>query len=201
MIGIVDYGVGNLRSVENAFEAIGFASRRVIRPEDLKQVDKVVLPGVGAFADCRARLDAGGWPDALLEEVARGKPLLGICVGMQLLSKGSTEHGLSRGLDLFDATCDRFPEHPDCRVPHMGWNSVTWRESSRLGRSLPAGTDFYFVHSYRFGLVEGTAGVCDYVGPFCAAIERDNVWGVQFHPEKSQGAGLVILSNFASLAG
>lgn len=200
-IAIIDYGMGNLRSVENAFRALGYEAVVTQSPGDLRTADKIVLPGVGAFGDAMARLNGGGWTEVLHEEVRhRGKPFLGICLGMQVLATTGTEHGTCLGLNWIAGEVTRLPgEKANIRIPHIGWNDVRFVKESRLYRGLGTESTFYFVHSY--ALIPGDAGVisgvCDYGYEFAASLEKDNIQAIQFHPEKSHKSGLAVLKNFA----
>ena len=200
MIAIIDYGMGNLRSVQKAFEDLGFAAEITADPAHILAASHVVLPGVGAFRDAMARLNETGLA-ALVQDVAkRGTPLLGICLGMQLMFDHSEENGLYDGLGLFPGTITRLP---DCglKIPHMGWNTL----QTRTCPLFDAGDDpcVYFVHSYCMATVsdEWTAAVCEYGVPFTAAICHGNVMATQFHPEKSGEAGLAMLRRFAQWKG
>jgi len=207
MITIIDYEMGNLRSVAKAFENLGFAARVSSNPADLKDSDKVVLPGVGAFRDCIANLREGRFVDPLLEHVAAGKPLLGICVGMQMLFNESEEFGRHKGLGLIPGRVVRFPSGmieagERLKVPHMGWNDIRIRQPAPIFNTIADGSYVYFVHSYYCAAErqEDVAASCRYGEvEFCAAVWRDNVMATQFHPEKSQGVGLEIFKNFGEL--
>ena len=207
MITIIDYEMGNLRSVEKAFEALGFAARVSSNPADLAATDKIVLPGVGAFRDCIRNLKGGGFVEPLLKHVAAGKPLLGICVGMQMLFDESEEFGRHQGLGLVPGKVLRFPSGmveggERLKVPHMGWNSLQIRRPAPILADTADGSYVYFVHSY-YCAAENPADVaasCRYGDvEFCAAIWRDNLMATQFHPEKSQAVGLKIFENFGKL--
>lgn len=200
MIAVVDYRMGNLRSVEKGFEAAGV--RDVEVTDDVTRIsaaDGIVLPGVGAFRDAAANLRESGLRDLLLDRAAAGVPLLGICLGMQLLATTSLEDGEWEGLGLVPGVCERLPG--GVRVPHIGWNTVTYPHESRLFEGIPEGSAFYFVHSYRVVPEDGSAiiGASDYGVPFAAAARNGSVHGVQFHPEKSSEHGLRLLSNFARM--
>jgi len=199
-IAIIDYGMGNLRSVANAFEAIGATPEICDRPETIEGADRIVLPGVGAFGDGMESLRKRGWIETLEDEVRRkGKPFLGLCLGLQLLATAGEEHGAHSGLGWIPGKVERFPDNdPALRVPHIGWNDVVFSEGSRLFEGLGAGGVFYFVHSFVFrpddpALVSGR---CSYGIDFCASVEKDNIFATQFHPEKSQKKGLAVLKNF-----
>ncbi len=207
MINIIDYEMGNLRSVEKAFETLGFAARVSSAPNDIATADKVVLPGVGAFRDCIKNLREGGFVEPLLTHVAAGKPLLGICVGMQMLFDESEEFGRHQGLGLIPGKVLRFPsgmvENGErLKVPHMGWNTIHLKKPSPLFVGIEEGSFVYFVHSYYCAAEnpEEVAASCRYGEvEFCASIWRDNIMATQFHPEKSQDIGLNIFRNFGNL--
>lgn len=204
MIGIIDYGMGNIRSVRNALSYLGEDATLASNPESLADCDRFILPGVGAFGDARDQLRARGLDAALDEQVrGKGKPLLGVCLGMQLLARESEEHGKHEGLGWFDATVERFP-HGGARlpVPHLGWNSIDVQNDHPVFAGLRGErSTFYFVHSFRVvdaNPGEVVAATCDYGDSFVAALAKDNVVGVQFHPEKSQDNGLQLLTNFVT---
>jgi glutamine amidotransferase len=201
-IAIVDYGMGNLRSVQKALEKVGHPQAFITsEPNRVAEADKIIVPGVGAFRDAIARLHETGLVAPLLEHVRSGKPFLGICLGLQLLFSKSYEDGEHTGLDLFAGEVVRFPDQPGLKVPHMGWNQALIRRRAPLLGDLPDETSFYFVHSYY--VVPRDAGVIatetDYPTPFTSMIWQDNVFATQFHPEKSQRAGLGLLHKFATL--
>ncbi len=207
MINIIDYEMGNLRSVQNALETLGFAARVSSDPRDIVSADKVVLPGVGAFRDCIHNLREGGFVEPLLAHVEAGKPLLGICVGMQMLFDESEEFGRHRGLGLIPGRVVRFPsgmveEGERLKVPHMGWNSIRIRRPAPIFHGIAEGSFVYFVHSY-YCAAENPADIaadCRYGDvEFCASLWRDNILATQFHPEKSQTVGLNIFKNFGEL--
>jgi len=198
---VVDYGMGNLRSVQKALERIGFPALVSGDARHLAAAAKVVLPGVGAFADAMARLREMGLVDPLRKHIEQGKPFLGICLGLQLLFDNSYEDGQHAGLGILSGTVVRFPPLPGLRVPHMGWNELRLRRPAPIVNHLPDHSFFYFAHSY-YALPDDPAiiaGETDYPGPFASLVHRDNVMATQFHPEKSQAAGLRLLHNFASL--
>jgi glutamine amidotransferase len=203
MIGIVDYGLGNLRSVAGAVEKVGFEARVACDLETLTVADKLILPGVGAFGDGMANLSRRGLVGPLTEMVMeRGKPLLGICLGSQLIAKRSEEFGAHEGLGWIDAEVLRLqPADPELRVPHVGWNEVRQVRPCPLFEGVPDASLFYFVHSYRLEAADPAlvVGTCDYGGPVVAVVRRANVYATQFHPEKSQKAGLALLKNFLEL--
>jgi glutamine amidotransferase len=197
-VGIVDYGMGNLGSVANALRAVGGEPVIVARPEALAGFERLIVPGVGAFAEAMQQLDARGLVEPLDERRRAGVPLLGICLGMQLFARSSEEHGLNAGLGWIDAQVRGFPAEAGLKVPHMGWDDVLRRRDHPLIDGIADGSDFYFVHSFYVDCAEPAdvllAG--DYGRDYCAMFCRDNVAGVQFHPEKSQQAGLRLLKNF-----
>lgn len=204
-VGVIDYGVGNLGSVLQALEELRVAPVLVNRAADMHATDCLILPGVGNFADCARLLEVGGWTTALRDEVQGYKrPLLGVCVGMQLLADSSTEgYGegqTTSGLGLIPGQV-RHLTSLGCalRVPHVGWNSVTrTRHNDRLFAGIPDGTDFYFVHSYAFTTQDSAdvLAITDHGVSVTAAVQRGHVWGTQFHPEKSSRAGFRLLKNF-----
>ena len=202
-IALIDYGAGNLRSVENALRAAGAAHVIVtVDPDAVRAADRIVLPGVGAFAACMGALAAVPGMVAALTETARdgGRPFLGICVGMQLMADAGEEHGVTPGLGWIGGTVRRLaPADPALKVPHMGWNDVMPERDHAL---LPAG-EAYFLHSYAFDCANPAERLAatDHGGPVTAAIGRGNLLGVQFHPEKSQGYGLAFLRRFLAWRG
>jgi glutamine amidotransferase len=199
---VFDYGMGNLRSVANACEAVGTSVRVSNRPQDLRTADHVILPGVGAFGEAMSRLRTGGAVEELAEAIlVRKKPFLGICLGMQVLATRGFEHGTHEGLGWLPGEVQRIePADPALRVPHIGWNSVTIHRSSPLFAAMAKEPSFYFVHSYHLLPDEGqtVVGTCTYGGPLTAVVERDHIFGTQFHPEKSHQAGLSLLRNFVN---
>lgn len=199
MIGIVDYGRGNLRSVEKALEKVGYQSKIMNEPQELSEIDGLILPGVGAFADAMGALKIMGWIEPLTQFAHSGRPFLGICLGMQLLFEIGEEHGEHAGLGLLAGRVIKFP--PGGKVPHMGWNSLNLVQSSRLLEGIPNQSDFYFVHSYYADPSESRdiIATSDYGIVFPAVVGRENVWGAQFHPEKSSPWGLKLLTNFGKL--
>jgi len=194
-VTVIDYKAGNLTSVLKALRHLG-ADPIVTDgdPAPIESAERIVLPGVGHFAATQ-RLDETGLTAAIRSAIARGIPFLGICVGMQWLYAGSSEAPDQRGLSQFPESCSRFPEGPE-KVPHVGWNSLEARASSRLLAGVTPGEFVYFTHSYKAPVTPDTAAVANYIEPFAAAVERGNVMGVQFHPEKSGETGLKILRNF-----
>jgi len=200
-IVIVDYGMGNLRSVQKAFEKVGHSALISCNPNQIAEADKVVLPGVGAFQDAIARLHETGMVPALVEHIRKGKPFLGICLGLQLLFTRSYEDGEHAGLDLFPGEVVRFADVPGLKVPHMGWNQVLVRRPAPILEDFSHGAEAYFVHSYYVrpkdaGII---ATETEYPTPFTSMIWHENVFATQFHPEKSQHLGLGILQRFAAL--
>lgn len=201
MIAIIDYGMGNLRSVEKGFAKVGHAAEVTSDPAVIRRASKVVLPGVGAFEDAIAELRRHELIRPIHEAIDAGKPFLGICLGLQLLFETSFENGRHQGLGVLEGDVVRFDLPEDYSVPHMGWNQARIRRRPPLLDHLEDGTYFYFVHSYYVVPRDDSvvAVETDYGRPFCAMIWRDNVFATQFHPEKSQAAGLRILRNFADL--
>lgn len=200
MIAIIDYGMGNLRSVQKAFEYLGFEAIITDDAAVVKAADRVILPGVGAFEDAMARLRETGLDRAFLEAALSGKPVLGICLGMQMMFERSEENGVHEGLGLFPGAVTRFEER-GLKIPHMGWNTLATRDCPLFD----AGDDpcVYFVHSYCVAEVSDdfTAATCDYGQTFTAVVCRGNVMATQFHPEKSGDAGLRMLKRFATWQG
>ena len=198
-VTVIDYKAGNLTSVLKALRHLG--AEPVVTDGDLSLIelaDRIVLPGVGHFA-ATERLDSTGITGAIRNVISRGAPFLGICVGMQWLYAGSTEAPEQEGLGHFAEYCKRFPEGYE-KVPHVGWNSLEVRKGSRLLAGVKPGEFVYFTHSYKGPVTADTAAVTEYIEPFAAAVERGNVMGVQFHPEKSGETGLKILRNFLEWA-
>jgi glutamine amidotransferase len=200
MVGLVDYGMGNLLSVQNALEVLGAHVQICSTPEELPEMERLVLPGVGSFPVCMNNLTKSGMVDGLHQTVIDGgKPILGICLGMQAMARRGLEDGDTDGLGWFDAEVVRLsPDQRSLRVPHVGWNDVCWRDGSRLFSGLAKESDFYFVHSFHMVCrdqrdVEAT---CDYGGAVTAMVRKGNIAGTQFHPEKSQDCGLRVLDNF-----
>jgi glutamine amidotransferase len=194
-VTVIDYKAGNLTSVLKALRHVG--AETVVTDGDLSLVEtaeRIVLPGVGHFA-ATERLDATGLTPAIRAAIARGVPFLGICVGMQWLYAGSSEAPNQPGLGHFTESCARFPESKE-KVPHVGWNSLDIRPNSRLLAGIEPGEYVYFTHSYKAPVTADTAATTYYIEPFASAVERGNVMGVQFHPEKSGATGLKILKNF-----
>jgi len=204
MVVVVDYGLGNLRSVLGAVDKLGFTGRISDDQGDIKSATHLILPGVGAFGDGMANLETRGLTGALHEAVIeRRTPVLGICLGAQLLTRDSDEFGSHRGLGWIPASVRRIvTSDPSLRVPHVGWNALQQRRPLSLFAGVPDGALFYFVHSYHIvcDAPETAAGECHYGSAMTAVIHHDNVYGTQFHPEKSQLHGLTVLKNFLTLA-
>ena len=207
MIAIIDYGIGNLRNVERAFQHIGASVQLTAEPAQVRAADGVVVPGVGAFGACAIGLRRGGFGDLVHEVAASGRPLLGICVGMQLLFEGSEEMGEHAGLGLLPGRVLRFPEGgldatgQRIKVPQIGWNQLWHAGDDPLLEGVPAGSYAYFVHSYYCAAAEPSDVIAttDYGIDYASMVRRGNVWGAQFHPEKSHAVGLQILRNFAAI--
>ncbi|MBI3600295.1 MAG: imidazole glycerol phosphate synthase subunit HisH [Nitrospinae bacterium] len=222
MIAIIDYRMGNLRSVQKGFEKVGHEAFVTGNPEDILAANGVVLPGVGAFKDCMSNLTEGKLIDPIHKVIKGGKPFLGICLGLQLLFTEGEEFGIHKGLDIIKGRVVRFPEprtpNPEpLKVPHMGWNSInirgqgvkgsrglnprTLEPSNPLFKDIPDNSYFYFVHSYYVVPEDDSiiASTTDYGVEFVSSISKDNLFAVQFHPEKSQEMGLKILKNFGDM--
>jgi imidazole glycerol phosphate synthase glutamine amidotransferase subunit len=197
MITIFDYGAGNLRSVENTLAELGCAYELVRDSAGLMKADKILLPGVGHFGQMMRALDALDVRAALVERIRAGVPFLGICLGLQALFEASEEAPEARGLGLYHGTVLRFPA--GSRVPHMGWNELEVKPDSKLVRDLPGRPFVYFAHSYYVPVNAHAAATCTYAAPYTAAFEDGNVFGVQFHPEKSGPVGLKIVQNFVEM--
>ena len=202
-VGVVDYGMGNLFSVVSALETVGADVKICTNPSTLKEVHRVILPGVGAFKDCIETLTKTGFKDALDEEIIKdGKPIYGICLGLQIMSRSSSEFGNHKGLDWIRG--DVIPLEPNVkknlRVPHVGWNSIKYKPDRLLFSNLPDCPDFYFVHSYflKCDDINNVEATCDYGQTVTASNKKDNIFATQFHPEKSQDFGLMVLKNFLS---
>ena len=196
---IIDYSLGNLRSVFNAMETVGGNPEIVNKPDAINDASHLILPGVGAFGDGISKLKELGWDEAIQNYIQSGKPFLGICLGMQLLGTKGFEHGMNTGLNIIPGKVERLPIlEQKLRIPHVGWNDVEFCNDGKLAKSMNQKEDFYFVHSYFF-MPDNELhikGKCEYGNKFAAIIENDNVFATQFHPEKSQKAGLKLLNNF-----
>lgn len=203
MIAIIDYGMGNLRSVQKGFERMGFDAMVTREPGHILNASKVVLPGVGAFPDCMRNLEEFGLIDAVHTSVHSGKPFLGICLGLQLLFTESEEFGISKGLDIIKGRVVRFkgPEFGALKIPHMGWNSVSIKRRAPVLADMPDEGFVYFVHSYYVAPDDQSvvATTTDYGVEFVSSIWKDNIFACQFHPEKSQDVGLQILKRFGEM--
>ena len=198
-IAILDYGMGNLRSAEKALEHVGVTAKISRDPVEVQAADGVILPGVGAMPRAMERIREYGLDELIAERHAAGVPILGICLGLQLLFDSTTEFDGSDGLGLLEGPVGEL-EAEGLKVPHIGWSPVRWTRESRLTEGLPSGTPFYFVHSFApHPAVEDLLGTAEYGSRFACAAERGNVFGVQFHPEKSSSAGLRLLANFAGI--
>jgi glutamine amidotransferase len=196
MIAIVDYGAGNLVSVKKALDWVGAESAITSDPGQVAKASKIVLPGVGHFASTVA-LGRLGLQDAIANAIGRGIPFLGICVGMQWMFERSQESPKTLGLGVLQGECERFPA--SVKSPHVGWNQLEVGSGARLLRGVPSSSFVYFTHSYRAPVSDTTTACCEYGGRFSAAVERDHLFGVQFHPEKSGEIGLKLLGNFCAL--
>jgi glutamine amidotransferase len=203
IVAIIDYGMGNLDSVARAVEECRGKPLLTNKGEDLKKANYIILPGVGAFADGMQSISELGLDQAIKEEVLlKGIPFLGICLGMQLLATRGFEGGKVEGLDMIPGEVRRLePDGPHTKIPHIGWNEVIFENPHPLFREIPSGKDFYFVHSYHFACrdKESVLSYTPYCGRFVSGVWKENVLGVQFHPEKSLQVGLKLLSNFLSL--
>ena len=202
-ISIVDYGMANLRSVQKGFEQVGFSARIISRPEEIERAEKLVLPGVGAFQDAVATLRGAELAGPIVSHIEKGKPFLGICLGLQMLFDVGYEDGEHKGLGVLRGKCVRFDvdETMGLKVPHMGWNQLEVKRRAPIFRGLAENASVYFVHGYYVepeddGVIATTT---DYGRPFVSSVWRDNLMATQFHPEKSQGVGLKMLENFAAL--
>jgi glutamine amidotransferase len=206
MIAIIDYGMGNLRSVQKGFEKLGFKAEVTADPQVLLKADRVVLPGVGAFPDCMRNLEQGGFVEPILRVIREGRPFLGICLGLQLLFTESEEFGLHQGLNVIPGRVVRFPDGmvecgEELKIPHMGWNQLSFKRRSPAFAGLEEGANFYFVHSFYVKPEDEdvVATTTTYGIEFCSSIWKENIVATQFHPEKSQEKGLRILKNFGEM--
>jgi glutamine amidotransferase len=201
MLAIIDYQMGNLRSVQKGFEKMGHAAAITSDPAIIAQADKLVLPGVGAFGDAIAELRRRDLVEPIRDAIAARKPFLGICLGLQLLFDVGYEDGAHEGLGILPGEVRRFDVPPEYKVPHMGWNRVHLKRRPPIFAGVEDNAHFYFVHSYYVAPEDDAvvSGVASYPNPFCAMVWRDNLFATQFHPEKSQAVGLQVLKNFAEL--
>jgi len=197
-IVIIDYGMGNLRNVQKGFEKIGFEATLTRNKKEIGKASGIVLPGVGAFKDCMENLEKYGLIDPLLRSIEKGKPYLGICLGLQILFSKSEEFGSHKGLDLIRGNVVKFKPDPEHKVPHMGWNTIEKEREVPMLQGVEDGDFFYFVHSY-FVVPEEAQVISTfttYGNPFVSSISKENLFATQFHPEKSQQKGLRLLENF-----
>jgi glutamine amidotransferase len=197
-IVIVDYGMGNLRNVQKGFEKIGFEARLTRNKNEIGRASAIVLPGVGAFKDCMENLEKYGLIEILLRAIEKGKPYLGICLGLQILFSESEEFGSHKGLDLIKGRVVRFVPDSEHKVPHMGWNTIEKKKEAPLLQGVDDGDFFYFVHSYYVipDQTQWISSLTTYGKAFVSSIWKENLFAAQFHPEKSQQKGLKILENF-----
>ncbi len=198
---ILDYGIGNLRSVQKAFEKVGTPALITSDPQRVAEATHVVLPGVGAFCDCMDKFTAAQLAEPVLEHLQQDKPFLGICVGMQMLLTTGHENGVHAGLGIFEGEVVRFPTVAGYKVPHMGWNQARVTNEQPFWKGLPHSAWYYFVHSYYCVPKDRSliALETDYMEPFCSALQRGRLLATQFHPEKSQQAGLELLARFVEM--
>lgn len=197
-VGIINYGMGNVKSVLNAVKILGFNGMLINAPSEISKCGKIILPGVGAFQEGMRKLNSAGWTVEIQRAVReKGMSLLGICLGMQLLAETGTEHGLCSGLGLVGGCVEKL-DVAGLPLPHIGWNTVRFSLNNRLYLGLGQEQDYYFVHSYVLVPVDQSivSGICNYQKNFVASIEQNNIFGTQYHPEKSQKAGLTVLKNF-----
>jgi glutamine amidotransferase len=202
MLAVIDYGAGNLRSVLHALNYLGVQNMRLVRSaHELKGADKIILPGVGAFGAGMQQLHQQGLVQPIRDAVFTGTPYLGICLGMQFLFERSDEMGDHEGLGILPGCVTRFPHNLPLKVPHMGWNQLQVQRDSRLLNDIPVDSSAYFVHSYYCAPSNpgDIVATVDYGIPFTAVVQREHIYGVQFHPEKSQRTGLQILTNFLAI--
>ena len=203
MIAIIDYDAGNLKSVEKALQFLGEEARVTSDAEEILSADKIILPGVGAFGDAMNKLNKSGLSEVIREAVQREIPLLGICLGLQLLFEGSDESQGVEGLHILDGQILRIPDKEGLKIPHIGWNSLNLQNDGRLFQDMKQNPYVYFVHSYYLKAVDESIvkATCDYSACIHASVEKDNVFACQFHPEKSSDVGLAILKNFTQIEG
>jgi glutamine amidotransferase len=200
MIAIIDYGMGNLRSVEKGFQKVGIDAKIVSDPQSVDDAPAIVLPGVGAFRDCMRNLEKISLLEPVVRSIKKGKPYLGICLGLQILFSKSEEFGTCNGLDIFKGKVARF--QVNLKVPHMGWNSISILRYAPIIDGIQDDTFFYFVHSYYVLPEDSTVIACttDYGTKFTSMVWKDNIFATQFHPEKSQSVGLKVLKKFGEFA-
>jgi glutamine amidotransferase len=198
-IVIIDYGMGNLRNVQKGFEWVGFEAKVTRSKKEIEGASAIVLPGVGAFKDCMENLERYGLIEPLLQSIGKGKPYLGICLGLQILLSESEEFGFQKGLDLIKGKVVKFVPDPEHKVPHMGWNTVEIEREAPMLQGIESGDFFYFVHSYYVtpDETQWISTFTTYEKRFVSSIWKENIFATQFHPEKSQKKGLKILENFA----
>jgi len=199
VIALIDYGAGNLTSVKKALTAIGADVRVPEQPDELASAHGVIIPGVGHFGATRAL--QGAWMEAIVSLLGDGRPIFGICLGMQWLFEGSDEAPDCPGLGLLSGQCYRLPGSDAVKIPHVGWNTIALQRQSSIVDSVPDGSQVYFTHSYVAPVTGDTIAITEHGSPFAAIVEHGQVSGVQFHPEKSGDVGLQLLRNFAALAG
>ncbi len=201
MIAIIDYDAGNLKSVEKALQHLGEECVVTREPKEIRQADKVILPGVGAFGEAMEKLHHYGLVEVIREVVAKGTPFLGICLGLQLLFRSSDESPDVEGLGVLDGEIVAIPQKEGFKIPHMGWNSLKMKEGAKLFQGISQDAYVYFVHSFylKADKAEDVAATTDYIVPIHASVEHGNVFACQFHPEKSGDTGLQILKNFCNL--
>lgn len=198
LINIIDYGMGNIQSVKNAFEILDCKVEVIDKPQDLSNADGIILPGVGAFANAISNLEERQLVEPLKDAVLeKGIPLLGICLGMQLLADSSEERGISKGLSFIPGKIKKIPELKGYRLPHVGWNEVEVQNEQPLFKDFDTNSSFYFVHSYRFECEKKyISSITDYGQKITASVQKDHIFGTQFHPEKSQKKGFYLINNF-----
>lgn len=201
MIAVIDYGAGNLRSVSNALGKLGYPPRITSNPDDVNSAEAVIFPGVGAAGNAMDSLKRSGLDNAIRNAIQRGKPVLAICIGMQMLFSYTEEDGGRECLDILSGTVERLPD--GLKVPHMGWNQVQRKANHAIFAGIPDGEHFYFVHSYypKPSNDDIVAATTDYGLPICSAVIKDNIIATQFHPEKSGEQGLLMYANFLKIAG